>query len=187
MMRGALLVAAFGAASAAVTANNFVSYQSGITPSGEVSISTSGTTQTITYSMSGLGTSCLAQPSNSIAHACYIKIYPATKCSAYTATAGVASTETAYYTGIVQASPYTTSQQYSVSSSGGASSSMSINTGATEYDLIGKTIIFHDGTGTMLTCATIGAPEYLSRLAHVPRVTKDNCANIEAISKGTMK
>ena len=109
------------------------------------SIKTSGTSQTFTYSLTGVDPSC-SSPSSAI-NSCGIHIHAGTSCTE--------NAQGHYYTGTVTADPWTTVVYTAVVYTAGGSKT--VNTGATNVQIRGRTFIIHDRAGVRVACAKITA------------------------------
>lgn len=133
-----------------LTASGFVpyfSYTGSLAVSGSVGpMSTSGTTQTFAYSLSGVDPAC-ASGTGSAGNSCGIHIHSATTCTA--------NALGHYYTGTVTSDPWT-SVSYTSSTSGTTSSTVSVDTGATAEQVAGRAFIVHAYDGSRIGCAILG-------------------------------
>lgn len=137
--------------SAPVTAQNFVpyfDYEGKLRPTGAVTTTTTGTSQTLQYTLYGLDPKC-ADGVGEKANSCGVHIHAGTTCTA--------NAQGHYYGGSVTADPWKT-VVYLPSADGVASSSVTVATGYSDTQIQGKTIIIHDWTGARIACAVIGAP-----------------------------
>ena len=142
-------------------------------------MSTTGTTQRFSYGLSGTDPLCVsgANPDGT-ANSCLIAVYESRTCTA--------ASGSKYYIGATD--PWTAENNvvYTSSTAGAASGSgLTVPSGAPEVDLHGKVVIVHDYAGNQVACARLGDQIFLQRLLAIPRVSRDNCRNLKAISEGT--
>ena len=124
----------------------YVGYAGNLRVGGSISsIKTSGTSQTFTYSLTGVDPSC-SSPSSAI-NSCGIHIHAGTSCTE--------NAQGHYYTGTVTANPWTTVVYTAVVYTAGGSKT--VNTGATNVQIRGRTFIIHDRAGVRVACAKITA------------------------------
>jgi hypothetical protein len=145
--------------SSALSSGAFVpyfSYSGSRLVSGSVGpMTTSVTTQTFYYSLSGIDPACAAGAGR-MGNSCGIHIHSGTTC---TADAGGH-----FYTGSVTSDPWTTIA-YTSSASGMTSDSVTVDTGATSDQVAGRAMIIHAYDGSRIGCAILGAATQLTLTA----------------------
>ena len=109
-------------------------------------MSTSGTTQTFSYSLTGLDPAC-SSGAGTAPGSCGMHIHTGSTC---TADAGGH-----YYTGTVTTDPWTNA--YTAQEDGTASASVTVETGGTSSDINGHSFVVHAYDGTRIACAILGA------------------------------
>jgi len=136
-----------------LTAGGFVryySYTGAVQVGGSVGpMTTAGTTQTFSYALSGVDPACASGPGTA-ANSCGVHIHAGTTCA-----------ENAlghYYSGFVQADPWASNYTtYATNAAGGASGSLSVNTGGVQADVTGRAVIVHGYEGQRVACALLAA------------------------------
>jgi len=135
----------FHPTSLALAATSFVSYYDytgSLSVSGSLGpLMTHGTTQTFTYSLSGVDPAC-ANGAGDAANSCGVHIH-----------SGMACADNAgghYFTGDVTSDPWTT-VAYTT-----GKGTMSVTTGATAPEVEGRAVVIHDFTGARIACALLG-------------------------------
>ena len=133
-----------------LTATGFVKYYSytgNIALGGVVGpMTTSGTTQTFYYSLTGVDPAC-SSGAGTAANSCGIHIHSGATC---TDNAGGH-----FYTGAVTADPWA-SIAYTMTGDEGASGSVTVDTGATAWFLVGLAFIVHAYDGSRVACGILG-------------------------------
>jgi len=180
MPRFALLAATLAGVDATLKAGAFTkyfNYAGTLAVSGTVdTVTTTGTTQTFAYSLSGVDPLCVSG-AGTAANSCGIHIHSEKTC---TANAGGH-----YFTGAVTADPWTT---VAYTSTGGyTSGSVAINTGATEAEVIGRSLIIHGFDGGRIGCAILeGKCEGWCDTYHFASPDCSHCATTTAYNDGSV-
>ena len=132
------------AAQVSLTAGGFVpyySYSGSLAAAGTVGpMTTSGTTQTFAWSLSGVDPAC-ASGAGSAGNSCGIHIHAGTTCT------GDAGGH--YYTGAVTTDPWA-SIAYTSDAGGTTSGSLSVDTGAISSEVAGRSMIIHAYDGSRI-------------------------------------
>ena len=149
-MKISLLSLLLRPAAGVLTASGFVpyfNYNGNLAVGGVVGpMTTTGTTQTFYFSLTGVDPACASGP-GSAANSCGVHIHSGTTC-----------TEDAgghYYTGTVTADPWT-AITYTSTAANTAAGSLTVATGATEAEATGRAFIVHAADGSRIACALLG-------------------------------
>lgn len=126
-------------------------------------MTTSGTSQTFEYSLTGVDPAC-SSGASSVANSCGVHIHEGMSC---TSNAGGH-----FYTGAVTTDPWLT-VSYTSSAEGTASGTLTVDTGASSSSLIGRAFIVHAYDGSRIGCTLLGtgAEATLSASAFIPYYT----------------
>ena len=145
IMRLFLLAGLLEGTAAALTAQNFVKYYDyvgNLIVGGSVTVTTQGTVQTLQYSLTNVDTQCAAGPGNA-ANSCGVHIHEGTSCAL--------NAGGHYYSGATD--PWTT---VTYTATGQTSTGNAIvNSGATEAQATGRTMIIHNYDGGRIACALL--------------------------------
>ena len=137
-----------------LTATDFVpyySYEGSLAVAGTVTVTTSGTAQTLVYSLSGTDISC-AGGAGDAGDSCGVHVHSGTTCDVDVA--GHYYDEETVFTDPWGSIAYIGG----VGASAGAGTTDSVETGLTSFELVGRTLIVHGYDGGRIACALLTAP-----------------------------
>ena len=138
---------------AQLTATDFVpyyNYEGNLAVAGTVTVTTDGTSQTLAYSLTGTETACADGADSEAANSCGVHIHLGTACD------GDAGGH--YYDDELVASDPWGSITYVTAAFPPSDTTDSVDTGYTEADLVGRTLIIHDYNGGRIACALLAGP-----------------------------
>ena len=141
------------AALAQLTATDFVpyyNYEGALAVAGTVTVTTDGTSQTLDYALTGTEFDCAGGADSEAANSCGVHIHLGTACD------GDAGGH--YYDDELVASDPWGSITYVTAAFPPSDTTDSVDTGYTEADLVGRTLIIHDYNGGRIACALLTAP-----------------------------
>lgn len=146
------IVATVAFPSGSLEAKEFVpyySYTGNLAVAGAIGpITTSGTTQTFTYTLTNTDPAC-SSGAGGLSNSCGIHIHSGTTCTEHALGH--------YFTGEITTDPWT-AISYTSTSTGAAEGTVSVNTGATAQEVQGRAMIIHDFGGARIACAILTAP-----------------------------
>lgn len=140
---------------AQLTAQNFVpyfNYNGNLRTGGQCSITSTGTSQTFTCSLTNVDPQCSNNPGPA-ANSCGIHIHQGTSCTV--------NAQGHYYKTPVTQDPWTNvAYRSGTATATGATSNVpptTVNTGGTEAEITGRTMIVHGYDGGRIACAMLAA------------------------------
>jgi len=123
----------------------YFNYAGDLEVSGMLTVSTVGTTQMGTYSFEGLDPACSGGADAGTPNSCGIHIHEAKTC--------IADGLGHYFTGTVTEDPWTMTSY--VATDGMAEGTFTVDTGATEEEILGRAFVVHAYDGSRIACAVI--------------------------------